>query len=137
MLTSARNRSVVEAPLVLVAEDHEDNRMIATAALRHAGFRVLEAVDGASALEVSRLEQPDVLVLDAGMPGLDGFSVARSLKGDPTTRRILILMVTAHALPEDRVRAVDAGVDMFQTKPLGPAALIAAVHNLLRNSKPA
>lgn len=137
MVTPTRSRSVVEAPLVLVAEDHEDNRMIATAALRHAGFRVLEAVDGASALEVSRLEQPDVLVLDAGMPGLDGFSVARSLKGDPTTRRILILMVTAHALPEDRVRAVDAGVDMFQTKPLGPAALIAAVHNLLRNSTPA
>lgn len=137
MGTPARSRSVVEAPLVLVAEDHEDNRMIATAALRHAGFRVIEAVDGTSALEVARLEHPDVVVLDAGMPGLDGFSVARSLKGDQPTRRILILMVTAHALPEDRVRAVDAGVDMFHTKPIGPAALIAAVQSLLRHSDPA
>ncbi len=134
MVTPARSRSVVEAPLLLVAEDHEDNRMIATAALRHVGFRVVEAVDGVSALEAARMEQPDLVVLDAGMPGLDGFSVARSLKADPATRRILILMVTAHALPEDRVRAVDAGVDMFQTKPIGPAALIAAVRSLLRST---
>lgn len=133
MVTPARSRSAVQAPLVLVAEDHEDNRMIATAALRHAGFRVIEAVDGVSALEAARVEQPDVVVLDAGMPGLDGFSVARSLRADPTMRRILILMVTAHALPEDRVRAVDAGVDMFQTKPIGPAALITAVRSLLRS----
>ncbi len=116
-----------DAPLILVAEDHDDSRMIALAALRHGGFRVLEAADGAEALQMARAHRPTLLLLDVSMPHVDGFRVASLLKQDPVTRDIRIVMLTAHALPEDRARATAAGVDRYLVKPLGPAALVQAV----------
>lgn len=122
------------SPLVLVAEDHDDSRLIVTTMLRHAGMRVLEAVDGDEALTTAQTAQPAVLVLDVGMPKRDGFSVAAELKRDPITREIRIVMVTAHALPEDRARAASSGVDVFLTKPVGPAALLQAVRDALQGT---
>ena len=126
--------AALASPLVLVAEDHDDSRLIVTTILRHAGLRVVEAVDGDEALATAQSAQPAVLVLDVGMPKRDGFAVAAELKRDPATRAIRIVMVTAHALPEDRARAASSGVDLFLTKPVGPAALLQAVRDALRDA---
>lgn len=118
-------------PLVLVAEDHDDSRMIAVTALRHAGWRVLEAVDGEDALHMARTHHPTVLLLDVSMPKRDGFAVAADLKRDPVTRGIRIVLLTAHALPYDRARAGAAGVDRYLTKPLGPTDLVREIRAVL------
>jgi two-component system, cell cycle response regulator DivK len=118
--------------LILVAEDHDDNRAIAVAILQHAGFAVIEAVNGLEALALARTQLPKLVLMDVSMPELDGWSVTRALRHDERTRDIVVIALTAHALPEDRQRAEDAGCDGFLTKPIGPAALLASVRDALR-----
>src|SRR5690606_26156783 len=89
-------------PLILVEEDNEDNRLIAATMLRHVGYRVAEATTGAEALELARTMKPALVLMDVGMPDIDGWTATRALKSDPRTRDILIIAFTAHALPGDR-----------------------------------
>ena len=90
------------APLILVAEDNEDNRLIAATMLRHVGYRVAEATTGAEAMELARSLDPALVLMDVGMPDIDGWTATRALKSDPKTRHIIIIAFTAHALPGDR-----------------------------------
>jgi len=123
-----------DAPLVLVAEDNEDNRIIAATMLRHSGYRVIEATTGADALHLARTARPALILMDVGMPDIDGWSATRTLKDDPDTRHILILAFTAHALPGDREQAREAGCDGYLAKPVEPLRLVREVAAALAES---
>jgi len=119
------------APLVLVADDHEDSRVILRAVLEDRGSRVLEAPDGEACLDVARKERPDVVVLDLLMPRMDGWETAIALRSDPRTATVPILAYTATEIPEDHQRALDAGCKLVLVKPARPtdvADVIEALH---------
>ena len=118
-------------PLILVAEDNDDNRLIATAILRHSGFRVIEALSGAEAVRMAHSEHPDLILMDVGLPDLDGWTATRTIKSDPITRDILIIAFTAHALPGDRVMAREAGCDGYLAKPVELVRLVREVRDTL------
>jgi len=116
---------------ILVIEDNEDNLSLMRLLLERAKYEVLAAENGFAGLEVARAEQPDVILLDLAMPEIDGWEVARELKSDIVTSNIPIIVVTAHALPKDRERAFEAGVNAFIVKPFSVAKLINEIENLL------
>ena len=129
--------SASEAPLVLVAEDNEDNRIIAATMLRHSGYRVVEATTGAEAMHIARTANPALILMDVGMPDIDGWSATRELKNDPKTQHIVILAFTAHALPGDREHARNAGCDGYLAKPVEPLRLAREVGRALADWAPA
>jgi CheY-like chemotaxis protein len=116
---------------VLVVEDNEDNRIILTTYLDHHGWRVVEAADGALGVEAARTELPDIVLMDVSLPTMDGWTATSILKADPTTERIPIIALTAHALATDRRRAVEAGCDSYLAKPIDPKEVIAEIERLL------
>ena len=116
---------------VLIVEDNTDNRFIYSAMLRHAGYEVILATDGMQGLELGRTRAPDIVLMDISLPGMDGLEVTRRLKADDATRQTPIIALTAHALPADRVRALEAGCDAYLAKPLAPPALLAEVKRLI------
>ena len=120
-----------DSPLVLVAEDNEDNRIIAATMLRHSGYRVVEATTGAEAMHIARTAKPALILMDVGMPDIDGWSATRTLKDDPATQHIIILAFTAHALPGDREHARNAGCDGYLAKPVEPLRLVREVARAL------
>jgi two-component system response regulator MprA len=123
--------------LVLVVEDTRDHRELYASELRAAGFAVLEASDGNSALAQAVRSRPEVIVLDMMLPGVSGFHVARILKADERTRRSSIVAVTALTSETFRVRALEAGCDAFLRKPLEGSAVVAEVVRLLGGAAPA
>ena len=116
---------------VLLVEDNADNRFIYSAMLRHAGYEVILASDGHEGLELGRTRSPHLVLMDISLPGLDGLEVTRLLKADEATRRTPIIALTAHALPADRGRALDAGCDAYLSKPIAPPAVLAEVRRLI------
>jgi two-component system cell cycle response regulator DivK len=117
---------------VLVIDDSEDNREVYAQFLTHVGWRVAIAVDGVEGLAQAHALKPDAIVLDLGMPKMDGWEVAKRLKADNVTRRIPILALTGHALDQSKQRALAAGVDDYLVKPCLPADLIAAIRRHLK-----
>lgn len=103
---------------VLLAEDNEDNFDLVKLLLQRAGYEVLAARDGKEALEVARREKPDLILMDLSLPEIDGWTVARRLKASAETKDIPIFALTAHTLPGDRKRAIEAGCDGYFSKPL-------------------
>jgi CheY-like chemotaxis protein len=127
----------VNAPnTVLLVEDNEDNRIIYATALRFAGYYVLEATTGPEGVQQTRDEMPDLVLMDISIPELDGWEATALLKADPRTKHIPIIAVTAHALPEDEQRSIDAGCDGYLAKPIPPARLIAEVDRRFGRTKP-
>ena len=121
-----------QAPaLILVVDDSEDNRMIMRMCLEDAGYRLDEAVDGADALTHIARERPALVVMDLSMPGMDGSEATRKIKENPETRDIRVLVLSGHATGELVESAHAAGADEVVTKPVLPAALVAAVRRLL------
>ena len=116
---------------VLVVEDDPDHRAIDCTILKHAGYRILEAADGHAALEIAEAHGPDLVLLDVGLPGMDGWEVMQSLKQHPDTAAIPIVMLTAHVLPQHRVRAKAAGCSAFLAKPIEPVHVVEAVQELI------
>lgn len=117
---------------VLVVDDQEANVRLLEAKLRAEYFDVVTAFSGQSAIDRAIAEQPDVILLDVMMPGLDGFETCRLLKSDRRTRHIPVVMVTALDQPDDRVRGLEAGADDFLTKPVDNLPLFARIRSLLR-----
>jgi len=117
---------------ILVVDDIETNRRLLEARLTAEYFEVLMAEDGATCLTMAREQQPDIILLDVMMPGMDGFEACRQLKSDSTTRHIPVVMVTALDQRSDRIRGLEAGADEFLTKPVDDVALFARVRSLLR-----
>lgn len=119
-------------PKILVADDEPDVLNLVSANLRAAGFEVLNAEDGPTALSLARSQPPNLLVLDLMLPGMSGLEVCRSLKADPVTSSIPIIMLTAKAEEVDRIVGLELGADDYVTKPFSPRELVLRVKNVLR-----
>jgi CheY-like chemotaxis protein len=98
-------------------------------------FEVLAAEDGEKGCEVASVEQPDIILMDLEMPVVDGWEAARRLKGNPQTRDIPVIVLSAHALAGEREKAIAAGCDEFDTKPIEFDRLVATVRRILANRK--
>ncbi|HEX2173899.1 MAG TPA: response regulator [Dehalococcoidia bacterium] len=122
-------------PKILLVEDNEVNRDLLARRLRRREFDVVPAADGAEALVLARSESPDLILLDMGLPVLDGWETARRLKAAPETRSIPVIALTAHALTDDRRRAIDAGCDDYASKPIDFPHLLETIDRLLGSSK--
>ena len=116
---------------ILLVEDNEDNLRIYSTFLTYSGYRVLEAADGEAGLALAQSELPDVILMDVSIPKMDGYEVTRRLKSDPATAQIPVIALTAHALPSDRDRALDAGCDGYIPKPAEPRLVVAEVRKML------
>jgi class 3 adenylate cyclase len=119
-------------PRLLVADDNPLNVDILRTRLAAQGYEVLTAGDGETALALARERQPDLLLLDVMMPGLDGLEVCRRVKTDPTLPFMPVILVTAKADSRDVVAGLDAGADEYLTKPVDQGALVARVKSMLR-----
>ena len=117
---------------ILVVDDVDANVRLLEAKLSAEYYEVLTATDGPSALAVAAREQPDIILLDVMMPGMDGFEVCRRLKDDAATRHIPVVLVTALDGRQDRIAGLDAGADEFLTKPLDDLFLFSRVKSLTR-----
>lgn len=117
--------------LVLIVEDDEDSRFVYTAILEDNGFTVTAATSGDEGLRIARERRPTAILLDISIPGMDGWSVSSHLKGDPGTAGIPLIIITAHAFPEDAKRASEVGCDAFLTKPCEPRHVLNEVVRLL------
>ena len=109
--------------MVLLAEDFEDTRDVYAFYLRMEGFVVHDLPDGDRVLPLAVEMQPDVVILDLSLPGIDGYSLAAALRAHPLTSQIPIVVLSAHAYPEDEQRARNAGAAAFLRKPCLPAEL--------------
>ena len=107
---------------MLVVEDNFDNLQLIRFLLEQAGYTVLEAHNGLEGIAAAQRENPDLILLDLSMPEKDGWSMAREVKSDPRLAAIPVVAVTAHALPGDRKKALDAGCDDYLSKPLNVSA---------------
>ena len=108
---------------ILYVEDNDDNVFVLKGRLERAGHAVLIAGNGEHGIEVARTERPDLVIMDLSLPVLDGWEATRRLKADPATRAIPVLALSAHAMAGDRERALAAGCDDFDTKPVDFARL--------------
>ncbi|MGH3023690.1 MAG: response regulator [Gaiellaceae bacterium] len=116
---------------VLVIDDEAPIRLLCRVNLEAEGMSVLEAGEGPAGVELSRSEQPDVVLLDVMMPGLDGWRVAEMLLEDPVTREIPIVFLTARADVRDRARGIDLGGLDYITKPFNPVELASLVRDVV------
>lgn len=116
---------------VLLVEDNEDNRIIYSTVLRHVGYDVIEAQDGAQAIALARSARPDLILMDISIPGIDGWEATRILRQDPDTSAIPIIALTAHALPDDREKAVQMGFTSYLAKPVEPRTVVAEVRRFI------
>lgn len=127
----AMTATAVEPRQVLIVEDDKDSREVYQEILETNGFDVETATSGPEGLRLAQDLHPGAVILDISIPELDGWAVASSLKADPATRDILVIIVTAYAFPEDRTRATDIGCEGFLTKPCEPSRVLAEVQRLL------
>ena len=116
---------------VLLVEDSDDNRFVYSTILRYAGYRVLEAVNGAEGIARARADHPDLILMDVSMPLIDGWQATRTLKQDPATCPIPIIALTAHSRTEDRKLAGEVGFDGYLAKPAEPRIVLEEVHRFL------
>ena len=121
--------------IVLLAEDFEDTRDVFAFYLRREGFTVHDLPDGDRVLSLALEMQPDVVVLDLALPGVDGYVLAAALRAHPLTARIPIVVLSAHAYPEDEQRALQAGASAFLRKPCLPAELANTLRAVSENCK--
>jgi two-component system cell cycle response regulator DivK len=119
-------------PLVLIAEDFEDARELYRDYFEFSGFAVETATNGREAITRAVELQPDIILMDASMPVLDGWQATKELKNNPATKQIPILALTAHAFEDAKKEAKEAGCDGFVTKPCLPDDLVAKVRATLR-----
>ena len=116
---------------ILYVEDNEDNIYVVKNRLTRAGFTVLIATDGAQGVATAVAEQPSLILMDLSLPVVDGWEATRQLKAAPETRHIPVVALTAHAMAGDREKALAAGCDDFDTKPVEISRLLEKVRALL------
>jgi CheY-like chemotaxis protein len=123
-------------PKVLLIEDNEESRDGLSRYLRRKGYDVIAAVDGRQGLDLAGAEAPDLIILDMSLPILDGWEATRQLKGTPTPSHIPIIALTAHAMAGDRERALEAGCNDYDSKPVEFARLLTKIKSLLEKTGP-
>ena len=120
---------------ILYVEDNDDNIYVLKNRLTRAGFTVLVAMDGAQGVAMASAEIPDLIIMDLTLPVLDGWEATRQLKAALETKHIPVIALTAHAMSGDREKALQAGCDDFDTKPVELPRLLEKIHALLPNGK--
>jgi two-component system cell cycle response regulator DivK len=118
-------------PRILYVEDNEDNVYMLSRRLKRQGFEVLVAANGEQGVAMARAEHPDLILMDLNMPVLDGWEATRRLKGAPETQAIPIIALSAHAMTGDREKALEAGCDDYDAKPVRIESLMAKIRTLL------
>lgn len=116
---------------ILVVEDNEMNREMLSRRLARKGYTVVIAVDGAASLAMARTSAPDLILMDMSLPVIDGWEATRRMKADGRLRHIPIIALTAHAMANDREKAIEAGCDDYDTKPIELTRLLGKIENLL------
>lgn len=116
---------------ILLVEDNELNRDMLSRRLARQGYEVIIAVDGEEGVATARAENPDIVLMDMGLPVIDGWEATRRLKASPATRAIPVIGLTAHAMAEDRDKALEAGCDDYDTKPVEFPRLLQKIEALL------
>lgn len=119
---------------ILLVEDNEMNRDMLSRRLARKGYKVLVAVDGETGIEVARRDSPDLVLMDMSLPVIDGWEATRRMKADPALKHIPVIALTAHAMADDREKALEAGCDDYDTKPIELPHLLAKVEALLVNA---
>ena len=122
-------------PKILLVEDNELNRDMLSRRLQRRGYSVVNAHDGEQGRLMASSEKPDLILMDIGLPDMDGLEVARLLKANESTRHIPIIALTAHALVTDRTKAFEAGCDDYDTKPVEFARLSEKIESRLGDRK--
>jgi CheY-like chemotaxis protein len=121
-------------PRILLVEDNEMNRDMLSRRLARNGFEVVVAVDGGQAVTMASAEKPDLILMDMSLPVMDGLEATRHIKAAPSTRSIPVIALTANALVEDRERALAAGCDDFDTKPVELPRLLEKIRKQLNGA---
>jgi CheY-like chemotaxis protein len=121
---------------ILIVEDNEMNRDMLSRRLVKKGYEVLIAVDGETGLEVARANTPDLILMDMSLPVVDGWEATRRLKADDRLKHIPVIALTAHAMANDRDKALEAGCNDYDTKPIELPRLLAKMDALLHVLEP-
>ncbi len=118
-------------PKILLVEDNEMNRDMLSRRLVRRGYEVVMACDGQEGVRMAHAEKPDLILMDMSLPVLDGWEATRRIKADPDARAIPIIALTAHAMSGDRDKAIEAGCDDYDTKPIELTRLLEKMQALL------
>jgi CheY-like chemotaxis protein len=116
---------------ILLVEDNEMNRDMLSRRLTKKGYEVVMAFDGGAGLEMARSASPDLILMDMSLPVMDGWTATQAIKGDAATRHIPVIALTAHAMASDRDKALAAGCDDYDTKPIELPRLLGKIETLL------
>jgi CheY-like chemotaxis protein len=122
-------------PKVLLVEDNEMNRDMLSRRLTRRGFEVVFAADGQQGVDLARSEKPDIILMDMSLPVMDGWEATRRIKADATMRRIPVIGLTAHAMSGDREKAIEAGCDDYDSKPVEIDRLLGKINRLLNGDE--
>jgi len=122
---------------ILLVEDNEMNRDMLSRRLERRGFEVVIAVDGKQGVELARSTSPDLILMDMSLPVIDGWEATRQLKASADMKGVPIIALTAHAMSGDREKALEAGCDDYDTKPIELPRLLAKIDALLQKAGPA
>lgn len=117
---------------LLVVEDHDDSRDMLSRRLRRKGYDVITASDGSEGVNRAIAERPDLIVMDLNLPILDGWQATERIRREQAPRRTPVIALTAHAMTHDREKAIEAGCDDFEAKPVEFDRLLAKIDSLLR-----
>jgi two-component system cell cycle response regulator DivK len=123
-------------PKILIVEDNELSRDMLSRRLRRKGFEVLVATDGQEGIAMAQRELPDLVLMDLSLPDLDGWEATRRLKKDLKTQHIPVIALTAHAMSGDREKAIDAGCDEYDTKPIDLRRLLSKMVRFVEDPEP-
>lgn len=122
-------------PKILLVEDNEMNRDMLSRRLERRSFSVIIAVDGQQGIELAQAEMPDLILMDMSLPVLDGWAATRTIKDNPATANIPVIALTAHAMSGDRQKALAAGCDDYDTKPVELTRLLEKMNALLKEER--
>jgi CheY-like chemotaxis protein len=122
---------IATMPKILLVEDNELNRDMLSRRLTRNGFEIIIAIDGQQGVTMASSEKPDLILMDMSLPIIDGWEATRRIKADPATNSIPVIALTAHALVQDREKAMAAGCDDFDTKPVELPRLMEKIWNFL------
>ena len=116
---------------ILIVEDNEMNRDMLSRRLERRGFAIVMAMDGQQGVEMTRSERPDLILMDMSMPVMDGWAATQAIKADPELSKIPVIALTAHAMAGDREKAMAAGCDDYDTKPIELPRLLEKIGKFL------